>query len=311
MKLIYHTDTSINGGVSPFDEAIHQVSRSEELLIACPYIDIGYVEPFLHKCKNWRIVSDIEAWLSAFQGKSREQIANFIIANQSKIHHYEKLHAKVIVGEQLCLLGSANLTKMGITERVEMSILIDSDDHIHEIREWFETLWLESGEVDSLELQKYMQEIMQLQPPLGNPKIHLNSKSPVVKAKIINEPELQEVSKNISEVQKLKHSIYPEKVYRDKDFDERFWNIVEEAEVLWSQKLDEFIEKNGERGFFFTLGAGIYVRHLPPRHKITKTKQILSAPPGTALHYRHIAEEVVNFLHSKGVDCFYTPGIDD
>jgi hypothetical protein len=49
----------------------------------------------------------------------------------------------------------------------------------------------------------------------------------------------------------------------------------------------------------------------PPRHKIIKRKQILSAPPGTALHYRHIAEEVVNFLHSKGVDCFYTPGIAD
>jgi hypothetical protein len=99
IKLIYHTNTSINGGVSPFDEAIHQVSSSEELLIACPYIDIGYVEPFLYKCKNWRIVSDIEAWLSAFQGKSRDKIAKFLIENKSKVHHYYKnLHAKVIIG---------------------------------------------------------------------------------------------------------------------------------------------------------------------------------------------------------------------
>jgi|GEM_PF-2731561 hypothetical protein len=36
-KLIYHTNESINGGLSPFDEAIHQVSNSKELLIACPY----------------------------------------------------------------------------------------------------------------------------------------------------------------------------------------------------------------------------------------------------------------------------------
>lgn len=48
-KLIYHTKESINGGFSPFDEAIHEVSNSKELLIACPYIDVSYIKTFLHK----------------------------------------------------------------------------------------------------------------------------------------------------------------------------------------------------------------------------------------------------------------------
>ncbi|MBX9255004.1 hypothetical protein H1Q63_13820 [Desmonostoc muscorum CCALA 125] len=313
IKLIYHTDTSINGGISPFDQAIHQVSNSEELLIACPYIDISYVEPFLHKCKKWHIVSDIEAWLSAFQGQSRENIIHFIVENKLNIHHYKNLHAKVIVGKHLGLVGSANFTKMGILERVEMSILIEEKENIKELMIWFDKLWNESAEIDIKELKDYAQELVRIQYLHKNPNKALTSKSPTIKAKMRNYDNTD--NENSYEDHSQNDSLSIEsRVYRNQDFDKNFWNIVKEAEELWSRKVDEFINNDDDSSFFHTLGAAIFVFHLPPRHRNPKIKQILKPPHtayGKALHYSNIAREVVIFLKSKGIDCFYNPGRDD
>ncbi|MBE8989015.1 phospholipase D-like domain-containing protein [Nostoc sp. LEGE 12450] len=192
-KLIYHTDESINGGISPFDEAIHQVSNnSKELLIACPYIDVIYIKTFLHKQVNWRIMSDVEAWLSTFQGETREDIVKFITLNKDKIHHYKNLHAKLIIGDSLCLLGSANLTRMGITQRAEMSILLDESYYIKEIKKWFENSWSSSSEINITELKNYAQRIIKTTPILEDQNSHLNSDAPIIKSKIITPPKKSE-----------------------------------------------------------------------------------------------------------------------
>jgi hypothetical protein len=85
---------------------------------------------------------------------------------------------------------------MGVSERVEMSLLLNNSEHISEIREWFENLWAETGEIDSLELQEYVHEITKVKATFENSNICLNSNAPVVKSKIINESDLQEVSKD-------------------------------------------------------------------------------------------------------------------
>ncbi|MBC6435915.1 hypothetical protein FM036_43055 [Nostoc sp. HG1] len=196
-KLIYHTEASINGGISPFDEAIREVSNSKELLIACPYIDLSYVKPFLHEQVNWRIISDVEAWLSLLQGKAREDIIKFFIKNTSKIHHYKNLHAKVFLGDHLCLIGSANLTRMGISQRAEMSILLDESNKINEIRQWFENSWSSSSEVNIANLKDYVQKTTIITPMPEDESIYLNSDAPIIKSKIIvpEEPE-QKVRKS-------------------------------------------------------------------------------------------------------------------
>ncbi|MDZ8257572.1 phospholipase D-like domain-containing protein [Nostoc sp. ChiQUE01b] len=192
-KLIYHTNESINGGISPFDKAIHQVSNnSKELLIACPYIDVSYIKTFLHKPGKWRIISDVEAWLNAFQDKAREEIINFIIGNKYKIHHYINLHTKVILGDHLCLVGSANLTAMGITQRAEMSILLDESNHINEIREWFEHSWSSSGEINIPELKDYIKRNTTIIPRIEEQDSYLNSDAPIIRSKMITQPKKSE-----------------------------------------------------------------------------------------------------------------------
>jgi hypothetical protein len=198
MKLIYHDDSSIDGGFSPFDEAIRQVSNSQELLIACPYIDVNYIQPLLEKQVKWRILSDIEAWLSAFQGKAREEITNFILENKSKIHHYRNLHAKVIIGEHLCIIGSANLTIMGITQRAEMSILLEENNYIQETREWFEKSWLDSNEIDIAEFKEYVQRTNKIINNSESESYRLNLETPMIKSKIAIESKKaeQKISKS-------------------------------------------------------------------------------------------------------------------
>ena len=221
-KLVYHTQASQSGGISPFDEAIHEVSNGEELLIACPYIDVGYIAPFLSKQKDWRIISDVEAWLSTFQGNSRDKIIRLITENKSRVHHYKNLHAKVILGNNLCLFGSANFTRMGVTERVEMSVLVEDVSYINEIHEWFDNLWLCSGEVDLKELENYAQNSIKETLQIGKDDVHLTSKSPIIRAKTSVEfaDQASKVSSEVSQKNDL--SRRERKVYRNSDFDQNF-----------------------------------------------------------------------------------------
>lgn len=47
----------------------------------------------------------------------------------------------VVVGGDRALIRSANFAKKGLTGRTEMSVLLDEQDTIDELAEWFETLW--------------------------------------------------------------------------------------------------------------------------------------------------------------------------
>ncbi|MFN6527700.1 phospholipase D-like domain-containing protein [Nostoc sp. ChiSLP03a] len=117
---------------------------------------------------------------------------DFLIENTSKIHDYRNLHAKVVFGDHLCLLGSANLTKMGITQKAEMSILLDERNYIEEIKNWFENSWSSSGEVNKKELEDYIQRIIKTTPTLESQNSCLNSDAPIIRSKMIAHPKKSE-----------------------------------------------------------------------------------------------------------------------
>ncbi|MCC5657922.1 phospholipase D-like domain-containing protein [Nostoc sp. XA010] len=169
-------------------------------------------------------MSDVEAWLGAFQGKVREDIFNFIIDNKYNIHHYRNLHAKVILGDNLCLVGSANLTAMGITQRLEMSILLDENNHINEIREWFEHSWSSSGEINIPELKDYIKKNTTITPRLEEQNSYLNSDAPIIKSKILPEP------KNLKKKASKSNAKESDEVWNGRDF---YVNIGEGRHRNW------------------------------------------------------------------------------
>lgn len=166
-ELVYH-DPSDRTGVSPFDEAIRRITKDEEALIACPYISLDYLKEVTKQTDDWFLLTDVEEWLSAYGTRNREAIQEFLIEQREQVRHVTDLHAKVVVGGDRALLGSANFTKKGLTGRTEMSVLLSEESTINELTEWFETLWAiyDPPEIDRLEA--YIESTSEIPSPAQN-----------------------------------------------------------------------------------------------------------------------------------------------
>ena len=143
-QLVYHDLSNTPGLSSPFDEAILKVSAFGTVSIVSPYIGVDYLQRIIHVSEAWRLISDVEAWLSSLSTRARPKAWQFIRENLDRIHHCPAIHAKVVVGQGLAMLGSANLTNAGILGRTEMGILIDDPELVAELTRWFDTLWTQT-----------------------------------------------------------------------------------------------------------------------------------------------------------------------
>lgn len=151
-ELVYH-DPADRTGISPFDRVIREITDDEEVLIACPYISPDYLQEITEQTNEWFLLTDVGEWLSIHGQTNREAIQEFLIEHQDHVRHVTNLHAKVVVGGDRALIGSANFTKKGLTGRTEMSVLLDGQDTIDELTEWFVMLWsiYDPPEVDRVE----------------------------------------------------------------------------------------------------------------------------------------------------------------
>ena len=141
MKLIYHKNNT-SSNISPFDTALLQVSnQADPLYLASPYIGLSFLNRILDNANDWKLLSDVEAWLSSGNIKHRAKCWQFILENLDRIKHVPDLHAKVAIGNNLLFLGSANFTEKGVLGRDELSILIDDKKLVNESLSWFHDLW--------------------------------------------------------------------------------------------------------------------------------------------------------------------------
>lgn len=142
--LVYHRPSSI-GELSPFDEAILRVAASGPVAIVSPYVGVAYLERIIALSGRWRLISDVEQWLSSLSARARLGAWGFIREHVEHIHHFGAIHAKVVVGQGAGMIGSANLTMTGITGRAEMGILLTDPPLVVELGAWFEDIWRESS----------------------------------------------------------------------------------------------------------------------------------------------------------------------
>lgn len=156
MKLVHHTDESRNGCASPFAEAIQELTASEQLSLACPYINVEYLRSALEHVSSWRLLTDAKAWLAGQNAGKRASIQEFIERHHESINHVEDLHAKAIIGDGGALVGSANFTEKGLWKREELSVLLNDSENVDELRAWFDGLWARSDPVKLDELDAYV-----------------------------------------------------------------------------------------------------------------------------------------------------------
>ncbi|WP_324759941.1 phospholipase D-like domain-containing protein [Haloarcula sp. GH36] len=146
-RLVYHAGDDDD---SPFDTSITDIlSSSDSARIACPYIGLSYFQNLVGDVDSWRLLTDVEAWIGLYRGEARHDIQNFIETHSPQIHHVQDLHAKVVLGDEMALVGSANLTTKGISQREEMGVLLDAPETIAELSDWYDTLWSNSDTVDT------------------------------------------------------------------------------------------------------------------------------------------------------------------
>jgi hypothetical protein len=139
-SLVYHTDETMSGGVSPFDAAVMDMVVGKELLIACPYLGLDYLNRMTRPAAGWRLLTDVGEWLASHAPEPRRRVVEFVLDNAARVRHCAGLHAKVLVAGAKALAGSANFTDKGIRRRVEVSVLFDGGGPVDELRGWYESL---------------------------------------------------------------------------------------------------------------------------------------------------------------------------
>ena len=186
-RLIYHSEESYDGKASPFDESIRRVTDSDEVWIVCPYIGPAYLKSILRDVDEWRIITDVVAWVGTFGGESREEIREFIEEHQDRIHHFRHVHAKVVLSEDSAVIGSANLTEKGVIGRTEMGVEFSEEEKVSELREWFTRLWSESGPVDLEELDELVRTSPSASSAHSQSTASLSSDAPRVSASFVED----------------------------------------------------------------------------------------------------------------------------
>lgn len=187
IRLIHHAIESTPDSVSPFDEAITQMVKGEDVLIACPYLNLNYLLRIFKLSNSVRLLTDAEEWLASHNVDERQKIQSFIEDFGGCVHHVRGLHAKVIVGGGNSLVGSANFTHRGLTSRTEMSVLFEQETQVEELRAWFENLWELSSTIDPEELSAYLEN---LPPAIDNDRFlntpHLTILLPPIKSELVS-----------------------------------------------------------------------------------------------------------------------------
>ncbi|WP_071955757.1 phospholipase D-like domain-containing protein [Delftia sp. HK171] len=143
-RLLYHAPDT-QDQESPFDRAIVQVIRDQDVKIVSPYISLEYLQRIIHMARSWRLVSDVLEWLSATPRRERDLVYDFLAKHDGLIHHYPAIHAKTVLSGVAAYTGSANLTHAGVLRRTEFGVLLTDLLQVQEIHDWFDAIWLQTS----------------------------------------------------------------------------------------------------------------------------------------------------------------------
>ncbi|MFC4249006.1 phospholipase D family protein [Natribaculum luteum] len=197
-RLIYHSEGGYARAESSFDRAIRETADAESVRVVCPYISPSYLKTVLDPADEWRIVTDVEAWIGTFGGSTRDVIHELIATNRERIHHFPDVHAKAVLSDDSAVVGSANLTEKGVVGRTEMGVRFTDGAKVDELNRWFTRLWSESGPVDSEELDEFVESSPSTPTTHAGSGTSLSSDAPRVSATFVDdtEPTTEDVDAN-------------------------------------------------------------------------------------------------------------------
>lgn len=81
-QLIYHLPAAPEGE-SPFDREIAMLATGCDIKIVSPYIGLSYLTRLVGMASSWRLISDLQEWLTSQSAGERQKILRFL-QGQSK-----------------------------------------------------------------------------------------------------------------------------------------------------------------------------------------------------------------------------------
>jgi hypothetical protein len=100
------------------------------------------------------------------------------------------------------------------------------------------------------------------------------------------------------------------KTYTIKELD-TMRGVIDQAKEMWQKRCDEYIRRYGDNGTC-VLGAGISVYYIPKRCRKAISGRIITQNDVTnaqgSLVWEKSVDEVIGFLKTNGIECFYNPG---
>lgn len=158
IRLVYH-EVHATVTVSPFEEAVVAIARTGALRMTYPYLTVRNLEKITALSVSWKLITDVEEWLYSLTRLQREAAYRFMAKHAKVIRHLEKLHAKVVIGSMAALVGSANLTDAGMNKRTEMSVSIEDEPQVEELRRWFDQIWEKAAELPLDRIPAYIESL--------------------------------------------------------------------------------------------------------------------------------------------------------
>lgn len=183
ITVVHHALDATAGELSPFVQRIHAIAEGSELRIACPYIGLRVLRPVLSVARGWRLLTDAEELLRSQAPSQVAELVKFLGDNEKHVRHWPGLHAKVVAGDGAVLIGSANLTEMGLGKRQEMAVVLDDPAVIAQVHEWFDALWSCCRTVSSSAMSSFVQALPRTVPQ--EPGLHLESPAPQISAMVV------------------------------------------------------------------------------------------------------------------------------
>ena len=162
VELIYH-DFDDETPDSRFEEILTRLSDDAMLDITCPYLGLDVLRSLTDRARTWRLVTDVQAWVGSRPQEERDAVLEFVRTNRESIHDCRSLHAKVFLGNDAGLVGSANVTYSGLAKNPEMAVLFEDTDEVDELATWFEDLWERTQTPDVEALGTYLIEAESLE----------------------------------------------------------------------------------------------------------------------------------------------------
>jgi hypothetical protein len=159
VRLVFHRSSDKE---SPFDKCAINIADRSDLSVACPYLSLFYLRRILKQSNSWRLLTDIDEWLRIAAKAERIKIARFVKANSELVRHSPQLHAKVLIGNNGALVGSANLTRNGIQARTEMGVYLRDAKLRKQLSNWFDVLWKNSFEIQIDKLNELVEALPDL-----------------------------------------------------------------------------------------------------------------------------------------------------